>query len=167
MKKDYYIFILIAVTLFITCNQSTQKDNKDQAEKNAPLLSTGIFGDSISPDNAIIAEELLALLQENDTIEVKVTGDIVAACQHSGCWMDIGMGYNEVLKVTFKDYAFFIPKDAAGKKAVLEGIAFRELVPVETLRHYAEDEGKSEEEIAAITMPEMSYLFVAKGVIIK
>jgi hypothetical protein len=38
---------------------------------------------------------------------------------------------------------------------------------VETLRHYAEDEGKSKEEIAAITEPVTEYTFEAVGVIIR
>jgi hypothetical protein len=35
------------------------------------------------------------------------------------------------------------------------------------LKHMAEDEGKSQEEIDAITEPKMEYTFVAGGVIIK
>ena len=36
----------------------------------------------------------------------------------------------------------------------------------EELKHYAEDDGQSEEEIAAITEPETKYLFMASGVIL-
>jgi len=35
------------------------------------------------------------------------------------------------------------------------------------LKHLAEDEGKSQEEIDAITEPKMEYTFVAHGVIIE
>jgi hypothetical protein len=37
---------------------------------------------------------------------------------------------------------------------------------VETLKLYAKDDGKTEEEIKAITEPGKSYTFVARGVII-
>ncbi len=78
---------------------------------------------------------------------------IVSNCQKSGCWMDLDVGNDEVIKVTFKDYAFFIPLDSEGKTALVEGFAKRELIPVDILQHYAEDEGKSKEEIDAITEP--------------
>jgi hypothetical protein len=48
----------------------------------------------------------------------------------------------------------------------VEGRAFREVLSVETLRHYAEDAGKSKEEIEAITAPETRLSFEANGVLI-
>ncbi len=53
----------------------------------------------------------------------------------------------------FKDYALFMPKDLAGNGIVLEGKAFTSVTPVAELQHYAEDAGKSKEEIAKITEP--------------
>ena len=38
---------------------------------------------------------------------------------------------------------------------------------VETLRHYAEDEGKSQKEILAITEPQITLSLLADGVIIE
>ena len=38
---------------------------------------------------------------------------------------------------------------------------------MDMLKHYAEDEGKSQEEIDAISEPEFAYTFEAIGVIIK
>ena len=57
-----------------------------------------------------------------------------------------------------------VPKDAGGKKAVFEGEAKMETVVVATLKYYAEDAGKSKEEIEAITEPETKLTFVASGV---
>jgi hypothetical protein len=48
----------------------------------------------------------------------------------------------------------------------MNGIAYREVVSVEMLRHYAEDAGKSKEEIMKITEPETKLSFEADGVII-
>ena len=70
------------------------------------------------------------------------------------------------MRVTFKDYAFFMPKDLAGKHVVVDGYAYVENTPVDVLRHYAEDAGKSKEEIAAITEPKREVSFEAFGVII-
>jgi len=66
--------------------------------------------------------------------------------------------------VRFKDYGFFVPKDISGKDVIVEGKAYSTEVSVEELRHYAEDAGKSKEEIMAITEPEQTYAFLATGV---
>ena len=60
-----------------------------------------------------------------------------------------------------------LPKDAAGKSTIIEGIGSFEEIPVSMLKHLAEDDGKSQEEIDAITEPKMEYIFVAHGVIIE
>ncbi len=76
-------------------------------------------------------------------------------------------GANQEVRVTFKDYGFFVPQDIAGKKAIIEGVLKKEITDVATLKHFAVDEGKTPEEIAAITKPEEKFVFVAHGVIIE
>ena len=46
------------------------------------------------------------------------------------------------------------------------GFAHKEVLSVEMLRHYAEDGGKSKEEIMKITEPETRLSFEADGVLI-
>ncbi len=67
----------------------------------------------------------------------------------------------------FKDYGFFVPKNAQDKEVIVNGKAFVSEVSVEKLRHYAEDAGKSKDEIAKITKPELQYNFEADGVFVK
>jgi hypothetical protein len=70
------------------------------------------------------------------------------------------------MMVRFKDYGFFVPKDCNGKTAIMNGVAYKEVVSVDMLRHYAEDAGKSKEEIMKITTPETRLSFEADGVMI-
>ena len=60
-----------------------------------------------------------------------------------------------------------MPKDLAGKEVVINGKAFVNEMPVDEQRHYAEDAGKSKEEIAQITIPKKTFSFEADGVLIK
>ena len=46
-----------------------------------------------------------------------------------------------------------MPKDSSGDTFIIEGIAAVEEQSVETLRHYAEDAGKSKEDIMKINSP--------------
>ena len=74
---------------------------------------------------------------------------------------------DETIMVRFKDYGFFMPLDAAGKEVIVAGKAFVNEVSVADLKHYAEDAGKSSEEIANITEPAMEFAFEANGVLLK
>ena len=70
------------------------------------------------------------------------------------------------MRVRFKDYAFFVPKDLSGKTAVLDGYAYNNITSVAQLRHYAQDAGKSEAEIEKITEPEVNLEYEAQSVIV-
>jgi len=122
------------------------------------------FGEALSDARAIKATDLEKSMQGKESMELKVSGKIVDVCQEKGCWMTVDTGNGNEIRVTFKDYAFFVPKDASGKNTVIEGEAKMETVDVATLKHYAEDAGKSKEEIEAITEPETKLTFVATGV---
>ncbi|OFY87038.1 MAG: DUF4920 domain-containing protein [Bacteroidetes bacterium RIFCSPLOWO2_12_FULL_35_15] len=124
------------------------------------------FGDTITQDGAIAADQLAAQMQGKDSLKVKLTATIADVCQKKGCWMNLNLGNDQTMKVSFKDYAFFVPKDAAGKNTVIEGVAFTDTTSIADLKHYAEDAGKSKEEIEKITQPEINIGFEAHGVII-
>ena len=66
--------------------------------------------------------------------------------------------------VRFKDYGFFVPKDIAGKRVLVEGKAFVSEVGEDERRHMAEDAGEPDSLIAKITGSEMQKGFEASGV---
>ena len=82
--------------------------------------------------------------------------------------MQLQTSDGNTLRVTFKDYGFFVPKSGVeNKKATINGYCVKQLTSVEELRHYAQDAGESEEIIASITEAKTEYSFVASGVIIE
>lgn len=125
------------------------------------------FGAKINEKGALQPAEFVQEMDGKIEQEIKFTAKVNEVCQMKGCWMTLDLENGEEVMVRFKDYAFFVPKDAGGKTAVVEGRAYFDEVSVENLRHYAEDAGKSQEEINAITKPEMRLSFVADGVILK
>jgi hypothetical protein len=145
------------VTLLIVTMLGIQYSSAQKAEH---------FGDKINPDGALSVSEFKSKMKAADSLNVKFTGVINEACQKKGCWMNVDLGNGESMMVRFKDYGFFVPKDCNGKTAIMEGVAFKETVSVEMLQHYAEDAGKSKDEIAKITQPETKISFEANGVII-
>lgn len=156
MKKIYLCFALLLV--FAACSPN---------DKQEVLPVVGKYGAEISEDGAMSVDKMLAQLNASDSVQVKVKGEITATCAMKGCWMNLVMPNGEEMRVTFKDYEFFVPKEGMeGNLALIEGQLTRTLTDMETLRHYAEDAGKSEEEIMAITEDKEELSFVANGVII-
>jgi hypothetical protein len=110
----------------------------------------------------LTASQLLEEPERYNGQTVVVEGEVVEVCLNKGCWMTFMDGDRE-MRIRFKDYAFFVPKDCGGKKARIEGVFEVKDVPAEEARHYLEDAGKHEE-AAKITGPVPSYTFMASGV---
>jgi Domain of unknown function (DUF4920) len=143
---------------------------EETAEAEAPQPdpdAVGSFGAAVTAEGAIASADLLAKLKKTDSIRVKVKGEINSCCQAKGCWMKMPLTASQEMTVKFKDYGFFVPKNAAGKPAVIDGWAYKELVSVDELKHFAEDAGESKEAIAKITKPEERVTFMADGVLIE
>lgn len=170
MLRNYLLLAIFAVTL-ANCSTNATEDKTTETEANAAMEaqpSYAYFGDTISPDQALTFTKVMNQLESQDSIAVKMRGTVNEVCQAKGCWMNVSSPEmaDKAMFVKFKDYGFFVPKDCSGKEAIMEGYAYRELTSVDELRHYAEDEGKSAEEIAAITEPVEELKFMASGVIL-
>lgn len=137
------------------------------AQTDATQTTVKSYGDAITADGAISTAQLADQLKEKNEVVAKVSGEVITSCVMKGCWMDMKMADGSTMKVRFKDYGFFVPtKGLEGKHAVIQGTATREVVDVATQKHYAEDAGKSPEEIAKITEPQNKLMFLADGVLI-
>lgn len=126
------------------------------------------IGAPVTAQGAITYDELATRMAATDSLAVKVTGKVSEVCQTKGCWMVIvpDQPGKPDMRVTFKDYGFFMPKDIVGKRVVIDGFARVEITPVDVLRHYAEDAGQTPEQIAAITEPKREVAYEASGVLI-
>jgi len=141
--------------------------HEQQAVVADSLPSTGNFGQLITKDNAVVVADIVGSMTSETEVPVKVYGTILEVCQHTGCWLTFSLENGEEIMVNMKDHEFYVPKDAAGKTAWVEGLATRELISVDMLKHYAEDAGRSQEEIDAITEDAWKYTIEAAGVIIE
>ena len=79
--------------------------------------------------------------------------------------MELDLEDGQKARITFKDYAFFVPTDLEGKEVLVSGQATISEVDEATRKHFAEDAGLSEEEIKKITGSTKTYSMVADGVI--
>jgi hypothetical protein len=158
---------MVFMILALSCTEGNKKEAVDTAQES-PEIAYQSFGDEISP-NDVLSQEAMAerfeSLKPGDTVAVTFTAKVNAVCQNKGCWMRLDMGEEEAM-VKFKDYGFFMPKDIAGEEVIVAGKAFVEEMSVDEQRHYAEDAGKTPEEVAAITEPKRTLSFISHGVLL-
>lgn len=163
---------MVVMLSFFSCKNETktlEENNKKAVETVNKDIAYNSFGKTISSTDALQAERMMehySNIKAGDTLKAKVSGKIAEVCSKMGCWMKLDMGNEQIVRVTFKDYGFFMPLDASGN-VIVNGKAFVSETSVEDLKHYAEDAGKSTEEIAAITTPEKTFGFLADGVLIE
>ena len=165
MKKLFYL--LIPAALLVSCGSKEEKTNEETTTTDSTATSEYKAGDAITEDGALTNVAMLEAMKGKDSIEVKLNAKINSVCTVKGCWMQLDMGNSTEMRVSFKDYAFFVPMDADGKTATVQGWAKVDTTSVEELRHYAEDAGKSKDEIEKITEAKAELSFVASGVLIK
>ncbi|MBT8185531.1 MAG: DUF4920 domain-containing protein [Eudoraea sp.] len=164
--KGFNIFLVFLV-LISGCKQQ-EKTNKSGGEMTNTVQYMSV-GKEIGTTEAEGSAQMLdkyEALEVGDTLNTKFKAEVASVCQAKGCWMKVELEDGQEAMVRFKDYGFFVPKDISGKQVVINGLAFVEEMSVEDQKHFAKDGGKSEEEIAAITVPKKTYGFEADGVII-
>lgn len=157
------INILLAIFCFgllASCKQATPVET---------TADGAFYGEQFEIGEATTVPTAIEKMKMQDTLNIQLNGMVESVCKKKGCWTNISSKDNseETVFVKFKDYGFFLPLDCEGQEVVMQGKAYIEETPVDELRHYAEDEGKSEEEIAAITEPAKEYKFMASGVYLK
>jgi len=155
MKSYPSIVGALATIILVACGQNTELPN-----------SENFYGNVIDTLNVQTSDEVYAALSSAGTTAAKLEGRILETCSKKGCWMRVAVEQDTVM-VMFKDYGFFVPTSGAdGKKTYMEGTAYFDTITVAERQHFAEDAGKSPEEIAAINTPEYTLSFEAEGVII-
>jgi hypothetical protein len=162
------VIVMLLSFVIVACNSAKKDTNKENKIVENTYSS---FGDTVSASDYLSSNDALSnykALKLGDTINLKFNANIKEVCSKKGCWMTLPAGNDdETIMVRFKDYGFFMPLDAAGKEVIVAGKAFVNEVSVADLKHYAEDAGKSSEEIANITESAMEFAFEANGVLLK
>ena len=155
MKKR--ILLLSIFTLLFAC--------KTEHKKELSYLS---FGGEISNKELLSNDQVVETyknLKVGDTINMKFSANVNEVCQAKGCWMLLDIGTEEAM-VKFKDYGFFMPKNIVNKEVIVNGKAFISEISVDEQRHYAEDSGKSDDEIAKIIEVKKTLSLEADGVLL-
>ncbi len=185
MKKFLGLTILILAFAGISSAQDAPKTGEKKSAEGEHAHMSKITGRKpFEYDNATVADangvlkrgagigtakkvSLAKAMKEPNKYEGKavlVEGVIVRSCKAEGCWMELAPAANaSSMRVKFKNHAFFIPLDAAGMKAKVEGmISVKTLTKAEVDHLINEDGAKFENRNANRTVTKIS--FEATGV---
>ncbi len=153
--------MLPAILFFITsCG--------DKNSKNNSTSSVIHYGEAkVDSTKAISVDEMLTCFEGNgDKVDFTFKAEIKEVCSKAGCWISVDKGNGETFMVRFKNH-FTIPvKTKLNTKAIIHGFAHMDTVSVKSLQHFAEDAGKSKEEIEKITEPKFEMGFQADGILL-
>ena len=183
MKESLVLFATGAMLFTTACETKKVEEVKEIVEKTIELTEEtmeesteeanlfadnreGFYGKIIDEAGAKPIDAFYTEMTGKDSLRIKIRAVAADVCQNKGCWMKVETADGSMMRIKFKDYGFFVPMDISGKNVIFEGLAFKDTTSVEDLKHYAMDGGQTEEEIAAITKPEINTSFLADGVIV-
>lgn len=85
---------------------------------------------------------------------VRVDARVSEVCQKKGCFFIAQQGQS-ALRISFKDYGFFVPTDVGGKRVALIGEVVTRKLSQDEANHYAEDIGKTDAPVKPGTVYEI------------
>ncbi len=138
------------------------------AQQNIKPAKAGVtYGKAIDKKKAVSVKSLESSLAKSDTYTGKIEGEVISVCKKKGCFLTLKREETgDPIMVRFTDYGYFVPQDLVGKTVVVEGKAKVKETSVDWQKHYAEDLGKSKEEIEKIKEPKRDISIVADGVLV-
>lgn len=133
---------------------------QDEVKPAAPGV---VYGTVTEKGEAIKVTELNTKMKD-DKYEGKVTGKVTEVCKAMGCWIKLELADGKTIMVKAKDHSFTMPQDIVGKTVVVDGEAKSKEISEAMRKHYAEDGGKSKEEINKIKGSTKEVMIAANGV---
>lgn len=152
MKK-----IVFASLLLLALGVQAQEKEKTPAAK-------GVVYGTVADEKSPVSPDEIRTRLVNDQFEGQIKGQVVEVCLAEGCWIRLKKADGSSLMVRAKDHAFLMPENIVGKTVLVEGSATVKELSEQMRKHYAEDAGKSKEEIARIKGAEKDVQFSARGV---
>src|SRR6187402_3067578 len=146
----------LLIALFVLAGVKAQ-----DAESAKPGVVYGKYSEAgVTP---ISVNDLEKKMTDNK-YDGKIQGKVVEVCQAMGCWAKLKKEDGSTVMIKVKDHEFAMPMDMIGRTVVVEGKAELKETSVAMLKHYAEDGGKSKEEIEKIKEPKKEMIMTIKGV---
>lgn len=129
------------------------------------FLATNVFanqwGQEIKLKQSIELAKVVKNYEQYKNNEVLVKAKVGKVCAKKGCWMQLESSSDQQVRVTFKDYAFFVPLSLIGQQVLVQGRIQSHQMTLEETKHYAQDAGLDP---SKVKKAEKEYRMIASGV---
>lgn len=119
------------------------------------------YGAPIKGTTPLSLDAAIKQLDTRPKADVLIESKVEAVCVVKGCWMALTGDAVDDVRVTFKDYGFFVPSSIIGKNVLVEGTLERVAMSLDETKHYVKDAGGDP---SKVTQPRTEYRIVANGV---
>lgn len=173
------LFLTLVTSLVLAANEPALKPDAAKAKKpttatspapaDTPVPVTTMSTDAKTYGKSDIAGPTVKLgkvLENFDSYKnqtVSIEGKVAQVCEDKGCWIRIE-DQNISVRAIMKGHAFSVPKELKNKRVRITGIMEQKELPVNVVRHYMKDEGRSADEIRKVNQPQKVFQFVVDGV---
>jgi hypothetical protein len=104
-------------------------------------------GEKLSTTATLKIDQCIAKAKDLAGKSVKCEGTVTQVCVKKGCWFALAANTDakpaDTVRITSEGYRFFVPTDAVGQTAVVEGKIEIKEMSIEEAQHMADDAAKS------------------------
>lgn len=150
--------------------ESAAHDGHEHGEKGALPDDIGAGETQYYGDKFTVIEPPITLAKAIETAgdhpgPYKVEAKIAKVCKNKGCWFTMtDDSVDQEIRVKMKDYGFFVPRNADGSRAVVEGMLTSREMSEKEAQHYAEDAAKAGETPEKVEGPQRVWEFTATAI---
>lgn len=169
MKLLVHIFTLIlvfAVSFNFAEASGNYKSSKHPSSKHDSKEKVELkknYGGKVTLKQTLPLDLALMSFEKGQKSTMLVEAKVDKVCKQKGCWMVLSDGEHNI-RVTFKDYGFFVSEKLIGKSVKAQGVFVRKTMTVDDQKHYLKDEGASQKKIAEVKKDKSVISFIAEAV---
>lgn len=131
----------IALAILLIFSHAAVADVTRLSEPVEVTDDAEVFGAPLDADaKSASLETLLDNPADYLDTSVRVEARISQVCQKKGCFMIASAG-DRAVRISFKDYAFFVPTDTSGKTVTLTGTLIERELSEKQAAHFRQDAG--------------------------
>lgn len=133
------------------------------ADSGVKTNPNGKYGSELTLKDAVTVDAAMEQFTKEPKKTFLIEAQVDKVCQKKGCWMTLKSKTSD-LRITFKDYGFFVPMTLVGKTVLVEGTLNAKKLTLAQTKHYVEDEGGDP---SKVTEAKTDFQMIANGVVVK
>jgi hypothetical protein len=120
LRRAAILALPFSIAAFGCRSQELPVEGTASARASATASNSLKLGAPIRSTTVVPLTSIAKDTQKYAKTTVKTEGKVTAVCQAMGCWMEI-VDTNSEAHIRMSGHSFFIPKNAAGRRAFVEG----------------------------------------------